>query len=517
MMKSLRMFLTAPVLRILFLACGAGLSFPLPPVSGEITMPDIFGDHMVLQQGTKLPVWGFAAPSEKVTVSFASQTATTTADREGNWRVDLAPVPLNGAGAAPQTMTIAGSNTITLQDVLVGDVWIASGQSNMNFGMNLLENAPAEIAKANEPQLRLFYVPIQTGLIPQKYIGAYPLGAPYAKWQVCTPQSVAQDGFDGFSAVGYYFGRALQQAVGHPVGIIGTYWGGTSAQAWTSLKGLQSDPALAHYVTEYQKIAANQIAPPADNTGSPTSFYNGMVAPLRPYAIKGVAWYQGESNTGTVGMGEEYHTLLEVLIKDWRDKWNEGDFPFVYVQLASFGNPAQTPSEGLWPYLRESQAKTLEVPHTGMAVAIDLGNPASIHPKDKSDVGARLALAARHVAYGEDVVYSGPTYDSMQVDGNKITISFKNVGSGLKIAAPPWKPDGAAIATPTELTGFGIAGADRNWVWAQATIDGNKVIVSSDKVPAPVAVRYGWADTPPVDLYNKEGLPASPFRTDNWD
>jgi sialate O-acetylesterase len=241
-----------------------------------------------------------------------------------------------------------------------------------------------------------------------------------------------------------------------------------------------------------------------------------MIAPLVPLAIKGAIWYQGEANAGSRESGEEYSILFPRLIKDWREQWGQGDFPFFFVQLASYGTPATTPSQDTWPYLREAQSETLSVPQTGMAVAVDIGNPNDIHPKDKLDVGLRLALAAKHVAYGQNLVYSGPTYDSMQVAGNKIILSFKNIGGGLKVGSPPWSAT-PVLRTPSGLTGFGIAGADKNWVWADAVISGDKIIVSSEKVPAPVAVRYGWANTPPVDLYNKENLPASPFRTDHWD
>jgi sialate O-acetylesterase len=241
--------------------------------------------------------------------------------------------------------------------------------------------------------------------------------------------------------------------------------------------------------------------------------YNGMIAPLIPYAIKGAIWYQGESNAGN---GLEYQTLFPRMISGWREKWNQGDFPFLYVQLANFMAPQVKSSEGGWAELREAQLKTLSLPNTGMAVIIDIGDAHDIHPKDKIDVGLRLALAAKHVAYKQDLVYSGPIYDSMKIEGNKIRLTFKDTGSGLQMSASPWTPTGVPVPAPTELTGFAIAGADQNWVWAKAQIDGNSVVVSSDQVPSPVAVRYGWASNPPCNLYNKEGLPASPFRTDDW-
>jgi sialate O-acetylesterase len=558
------------VLAISFLAA-------LQPAPAAIKMPAIFGDHMVLQEDTKIPVWGWAAAGETVTVTFGGKSVATTTAADGTWRIDLPPVPAN---TAPQTLTIAGADSVTFQDVVVGDVWLASGQSNMDFGIGNVEHAADEIAKANEPQLRLFCVPHATSLTPLKDLA--PATGDIGKWVVCSPDTVVKAGpWSGFSAVAYYFGREIQHATGHSVGMIDTCWGGTAAQSWVSLDGLQKDPALAHYVADHQKAVANfptaqavypklladyqtakakwdaevgasfwlqrsawdkQVAaaqakgvapPPGEGpqpsrpmpqepttpdggAWTPTNLYNGMIAPLQPLALKGAIWYQGESNAGSPQSGAEYSILFPRLIKDWREKWAQGDFPFLYVQLASFGDPASTPSQDSWPYLREAQLETLSVPQTGMAVAVDIGNPYNIHPADKLDVGLRLALAARHVAYGQDIVYSGPIYDSMQLEGNKIILSFKNVGGGLKVGTPPWTLF-PVIRTPSGLTGFGIAGADKKFVWAQAVIQGDKIVVSSDQVPAPVAVRYGWANTPPVNLYNQENLPASPFRTDHWD
>jgi sialate O-acetylesterase len=375
--------------------------------------------------------------------------------------------------------------------------------------------------------------------------------------------------------VGYFFGRELRHTLNRPIGLIDTSWGGTPAQAWTSLSGLQKDPPFADYIASYQKVvtdypkakeaypaalaayqeqakqwketvaptwtaalkqwqedvnqakAGGHPAPPSPQPSSlppsepnlpegppqtPTVLYNGMIAPLIPYAIKGVIWYQGEANAGN---GLEYQTLFPRMISDWREKWNQGDFPFLFVQLPNFSWPQSKPSEGGWACLREAQLKTLALSNTGMAVTIDIGD-GDLHPKDKLDVGLRLAQAAKHVAYGQDVVYSGPIYDSMKIEGNKIRLTFKNTGSGLQMSTPPWTPPGTTVPAPTELTGFAIAGPDQNWVWAKAQIDGNTVVVSSDQVASPVAVRYGWANNPPCNLYNKEGLPASPFRTDDW-
>jgi len=544
----------------------------------DVKLPAIFGDHMVLQEKAKLPVWGTADAGEKVSVSFAGRTGRAVAAIDGTWRVDLPPVHSSDKG---QVLTVAGKNTLTFQDVLVGEVWVASGQSNMQFGINGDSRSADTIAHANDPELRLFVVPMATSLDPKTDIAAVPADNKSGKWQVCTPELLgATTGALPFSAVGYYFAREIRSATGKPVGMIGTYVGGTSAQAWTSLSGLGKDPVLAQYITEHQKavddypaalaaypqkLAAYQAAmkawaasdagkafnatmaqwstaaaqaktsgqpppprpqlpvtfphPPTTPDGGnrvPSSLYNAMIAPLIPYAIKGAIWYQGESNGGKVDGAVEYAVLFSRMITDWREKWSEGDFPFLFVSLANYKAPAQTPSEGVWPWLRESQLKTLSLTNTGMALAIDIGDAKTIHPLDKLDVGLRLALAARHIAYGEELVYSGPIYRSMTVEGNKIRLTFKNRGGGLIISAPPAPPTGTPPATPTELTGFGIAGDDQKFVWAKAVIDGDTVVVSSDQVPAPAAVRYDWADNPAGDLYNKKGLPASPFRTDNW-
>jgi sialate O-acetylesterase len=536
----------------------------------DVRMPALFGDHMVLQQDSKIPVWGWADAGEAVTVTLGKQTAQTTADADGKWRVDLKPL---ATAATPLTLTVTGGNSLKFDDVLVGDVWVCSGQSNMEFDLGGnwggghtfggAANAATAVPAANDPQMRFFVVKNEIALEPEAEVKG--------KWKVCAPDSAAV-----FSAVGYFFGRELRRTLNRPIGLIGTYWGGMPAQAFTSLSGLEKDPPFTHYVDAYRKDLANYpkakedypallaayqadlkkwnetvapiykpilrqwreavdqaaksgLPPPAEPTPStpmpnapdwpegapytPTVLYNGMIEPLIPYAIKGVIWYQGESN---VGNGLEYRTLFPRMISDWREKWGRGDFPFLYVQLAAYLAPQSKPSEGGWAYLREAQLMTLSLPNTGMAVTIDIGNGYDIHPKDKLDAGLRLARAARHVAYKQKLVYSGPIYDSMKVDGNKICLNFKDTGGGLQMSVPPWTPNGKPKPEPTELTGFAIAGAEQNWVWAKAKIVGNTVVVSSDQVPAPVAVRYGWASNPSCNLYNKEGLPASPFRTDDW-
>ena len=515
-------------------------------------MPSIFGDHMVLQQESKLPVWGWAAPGEKVTAIIGEQRAAAVAGADGKWRVDLPAMP---SSTASQTLRVEGEkNKLEFADVLVGDVWVCSGQSNMGYPLNASHNAPAEIAKAADPQMRLFLVPQSCSADPQDNAAG--------RWEVCTPGTAG-----GFSAVGYFFGRELRKELKRPVGLVGAYWGGTTAQTWTSLTALQRPPAFAKYVDQYQKalethkavtpemtadyeakmkkwdedfraglaryhaaIAAKEKVEPfkpdrpapvqpdptgvpnpaSARPGTPSTVFNGMIAPLIPYAMKGVIWYQGEGNAFSAS-AVEYRTLFPRLIEDWRGRWGQGDFPFLYVQLPNF---IATGAPQDWPAAREAQLRTLSLPNTGMAVTIDLGNPNDVHPKGKLDVGLRLALAARKVAYRQDIVFSGPIYDSMKAEGNKIRLRFKNLGSGMTMGVSPWMWDGSTPAKPEKLTGFSIAGADNKWFDAEARIEGDEVVVSSAAVPAPLAVRYGWDSNPACNLYNKEGLPASPFRTD---
>jgi sialate O-acetylesterase len=375
-------------------------------------------------------------------------------------------------------------------------------------------------------------VPWNLALAPRDDIS--PTGQAAGIWEVCTPATVNK-----FSAVGYYFGRNLRSALKQPVGIIESAWGGTAAQVWTNPATLQADPDFHHYVEEQQKFAAKfpggdtdfaaQMAAqtkPGQKPGAsftkrgfgptvPSSLFNAMINPLIPFAIKGVIWYQGEDNASPAAAAE-YARLFPALITGWRALWKEGDFPFLYVQLA---NLAQRYRDN-WPLVREAQLKTLSLPKTGMAVTIDIGTPYYIHPPDKADVGLRLSLLARHIAYGENVVCSGPLYTSMKVEGATIRISFQpdTIGGGLTIGSSPWNdPKIATRPSTTDLQGFMIAGDDKKWVGAQATIDGNSVVVSSPQVSGPTAVRYAWAQSPVANLYNKDGLPASPFRTDDWD
>ncbi len=476
--------------------------------SAAVQPNPIFSDGAVLQRDKPVPIWGTADEGEKVTVTFAGQTESTTA-RNGKWEVRLKPLT---ASATPQTLTIKGQNTVTLNNILVGEVWLCGGQSNMEWTLSKSAGGREAIAASTNPQIRFFYVPHNSS--------AQPLTEVKASWEECSPKTAAR-----FSGVGYFFGRDLQQKLKVPVGLIGSYVGGTPAEKWTSRAALESNPTLKVFLdqqaraeskydpakaeADYQAALARHRQAVADATAAgkpapkpptkagnpagrgPSSLYNAMIAPLQPYALRGVIWYQGESNRGNPKL---YGTLFPALIADWRKAWDQGDFPFLFVQIAPFG--------GVTPELRDVHLKTwLKTPNTAMAVITDHGST-SIHPPEKEPVGQRLALAARALAYGEKIEFSGPLYDSIQIKGDKAVLHFKHVGSGL-------------MARDGELKGFVVAGADKKFVPAEAKIEGDTVVVSSPQVAAPAAVRYGWANVPDVNLFNKEGLPASPFRTDS--
>jgi sialate O-acetylesterase len=535
------------------------------PGRGAVKLPLIFGDHMVLQEGQTLSVWGTAAPGEKVTVTIGPDSASATAGADGSWRVDLKPLPVSTTGT---TLTVAGANTVTFQDVVVGDVWLASGQSNMELPMKALATRanPIDIRKlvaaANNPQIRIFVVTKKPAITPRSDLAG-------GTWKVCSPDSVLES-----SAVAYFFGQILQDKLQRPIGLIDSYWGGQRIQSFTSREALQTLPAakndlmrsdalrakwlamsdsqrtatmadynakLADWTTKVNvpflavlakwqaadlaaKTAGQPEPPkpvvtpprppsPDGDAGVATALFNGMIAPLIPYAIKGALWYQGESNGGE---GELYGALLPLMIGDWRARWGEGDFPFLVVGLANFGYRYPNPVDHGWARLRESQVKTSEkVPNVALAEAIDIGEAHNIHPVDKLDLSKRLAAAALHVAYGQDVPWIGPTFAGMTIGAGQIVIQFAHTGAGLVIGKSPYYADNPP--TPADqLVGFAIAGADQKWSWADAKIDGATVVVSSAQVPNPVAVRYGWAGNPAVNLYNQEGFPAEPFRTDNW-
>lgn len=465
--------------------------------SADVIVSKAFGDHMVLQQGAPIRVWGTGDPGESISVSLGGKTAKATTTKEGSWRVDLPSLTANGKS---HTMTVKGKNTIEIKDVLLGEVWICSGQSNMEWAVNRSLNPKEEIAAAKHPQIRLFNVP---GHVAQPEPGNDPRG----KWQICSPESVPS-----FSAVGYYFGRELQKELNIPIGLVGTNWGGTRIEPWTPPVGFKSVPNLKDYVENLETVAkARTEGKKAKPKGGAVQIYNGMVHALTPLSARGAIWYQGESNAGD---GLRYDHLKEGLVKGWRSVFDNEDLSFYWVQLANFRNPEDKPEGGGWGPVREGQRRALRLPKTGMAVIIDIGNAKDIHPKNKQDVGRRLALWALAKDYGKDVVPSGPLYKSMKKDGSKIRVSFDHVGSGLmtgeKKGLDPVKETKGA-----ELARFSIQDKAGKWHWAKAKIDGKDIVVWHAEVKDPQHVRFGYESNPVgINLYNKEGLPASPFTTD---
>jgi len=619
----------------------------------NVRLPKIFGDNMVLQRNKQIPVWGWADAGEQVTIQFNKQEAKTVkADASGKWMLMLEPEKAGG----PYTLIVKGNNTVTYNNVLVGEVWVCSGQSNMEFQVKQAINNAAEIASANYPQIRHIKVPLTVSTTPKDDIES-------GSWKVCSQQTAGD-----FTAVGYFFARELYNQLHVPIGLINTTWGGTHSETWTSRQGFeQTDefksmianmptlnldsmaavkkdamnkkiisiqgglpkpgetahwkdddfddsqwptmalPALwedkglpnidgtvwfrkevtisqadagkeatlelgmiddndVTYVNGTQvgstagynmkrkytipagvlKTGKNIIAVRVHDTGGggglygeagdmkltisgnsqpvtgdwrfrveeayanaaigpntyPTLLYNAMLNPLIPYGMEGVIWYQGESNAGRA---YQYRTAFPMMIKDWRQHWGEGDFPFYFVQLASYNAGNGNSAKGsTWAELREAQTMTLQLPNTGMAVTTDVGEEKDIHPKNKQDVGKRLAAIALNKVYGKKNMFSGRMYQSMKIGGNKISVSFLYTGGGL-------------VAKGGELQGFEIAGSDQVFHNAKAVIEGNHVVVSADGVTNPVAVRFGWMDfAGSANLYNKEGFPASPFRTDDW-
>ncbi len=428
----------------------------------------LFSEHAVLQQGVKVPVWGTTDQTEDVSVSFAGQNVTAK-PADGKWRVELEPLAAGG----PHVMTInQGGATVEIKDILVGEVWICGGQSNMQWTLKQSDGGSEAIANSANDKLRLLTVPRNGADTPQTEV--------MASWSVAGPQTTGD-----FSGVGYFFGRDLQQALDVPVGLIASNVGGTAAEQWMKQEAIDSHPEL------------KDMSKPQGSS----MLYNAMIAPLGPYAIKGVIWYQGESNAGRA---YQYRTLLPAMIKNWRDTFGQGDFPFLIVQIAPYEAIVAEPSDSIWAEIRDAQFYVAQnVPRTALIVTTDVGDERDIHPRRKEPVGQRLALAARAIGYGEKVEHSGPIYESMTIDGDKITVNFKHVGTGL-------------AAKDGELTGFTIAGEDKKFHPAKAKIDGDTVVAWSELVPKPVAVRYGWAAYPVVNLWNKEGLPASPFRTDTF-
>lgn len=480
----------------------------------------LFSNNMVLQRGVIVPVWGTANDGETVTVEFAGQKQTVVAAR-GKWIVQLKALKEGG----PFEMTIKGENTVVIKNILVGEVWLCSGQSNMGFplrSVRAIGNFPKVAAvlrdAQNYPLIRQFSIPLTKNTAVPALVDDV-----NGKWKLCDSTS-ARD----FTAVGYFFARELYKKLKMPIGIINSSYGGTACENWMSKETLESFPELKSIFTNYDKAMAeypkkvedfkknekylmegfkrdsadaknyNRELPrkpalpmsPAER-GGPTGLYNTMIAPLIPYAIKGAVWYQGEAN-GSRGL--QYRTLLPALINNWRTKWGIGNFPFLIVQIPGWKNH--------FPELREAQLMTWQkVPNTAMTVINDCDDSVDVHPGNKQPVGERLSLAARAIAYNEKIEFSGPVYQSMKIEGNNIVLTFSHSGSGL-------------LAKDGELKDFSIAGSDKKFVPAKAFIKGKTVVVSSETISNPVAVRLGWGLTPQINLYNQEGLPATPFRTD---
>ena len=488
-------------------------------VRAEVHLPDVIGNAMVLQQKEKVPIWGTADAGETVTVTFGKKKKTVVTDASGKWRVDLDPT---AATFTSQTMTIAGKNTIELKDILVGEVWLVAGQSNMQKFLAETADGEAVRTAANHPNIRLFDVSRDVAFKKKQ--------GKLGEWAVCTPASVAL-----FSAAGYYFGVELERELKVPVGLINSSYGGSQAEAWTPIAYLNANPDLKATVerkeicdVERTKVRADYDAAikkwredqdkakaagvrPSPSPGVPdalrdyriaSSIYDGMIEPLMPFAIKGAVWYQGESNEARA---EQYNILLPVMIRSWRERWGQGDFPFGIIQLPNYRGVKADPEDAPWSFVREAQRKTtFNVAKTGLIVTIDIGEANDIHPKNKLDVGKRSARWALKDVYGQKLTNS-PILLKSQVIGSKIVLTFDDVGTGLKIR------DG------DKLDEFAIAGSDKKWIWADAKIVGvNKVEVSSPKVADPKAVRYAFNSNPKhPNLTNDSGLPASPFRTDD--
>jgi len=487
----------------------------LATAHAEVELAPIFRDHAVLQRDKPLPVWGTAAPGEDITVTFKGASAKTKADQQGRWKVELAPLP---ASKEPADLVVTGKNVFTVKDVLVGEVWFCSGQSNMAFHVAKTENAGEEIRTANFPLIRAYSVP--------RKVSETPVAESAGEWRSASPDTV-----NTFSAVAFYFGRDLYRRLDVPIGLITSSWGGTFIESWMSPESLASIPlgktvaerwkeALANYpelkakydVELVQWEAAEAAAkksgkkftkrqpwkPSARGSeDTPSGLYHAMVHPFLPYAIRGVLWYQGESNVSRAG---EYAELMTAWIKGWRSAFAQGDIPFYWVQLPKYGFAQKND----WARLREAQSKVLSLPATGQVVTVDLplDDPKNKHPMDKQTVCKRLALLAAAQLYGAKEEFSGPRFEKMERKGEALRISFQHA-EGL-------------TARMTPLTGFEIAGADQKFHVADARVEGSQVVVSSPSVPAPVAVRYAYNNYPEIGLFNGAGLPAEPFRTDDW-
>jgi sialate O-acetylesterase len=493
----------------------------------ELKLPAVFSDGMVLQRDQKVAVWGWVDPGAEVTVSFAGQEKTAKADKTGKFMVRLKKMD---ASKEPRTLVVkAGTESATVQNILVGEVWLCSGQSNMQLAVQAAQNFDQEKAVADHPLIRMFLTDLKADIELQKDCTG--------SWKVCSPENVG-----AFSATAYFFGRDIQKELDVPVGLIRSCWGGTRIESWSPMASLEKFPAVQEYKAAEDAQAATfnaaaeearyakqleswkqkvkqakedgknaprrpkQQTDPHQSQNYPANLYNAMINPLVPYGMRGAIWYQGEANTKSIEQSILYRDLLENMVSEWRKDW-DSKFPFYAVQLPNFKKPQEQPVEdSTWAFIRESFLTfSKEVPNTGIAVGIDIGEADNIHPKNKQEIGHRLAQRALAKTYGKDIVPGGPVYQSMKKAGNSITVKFEDIGSGL--VEQGGEP----------LKWFAIAGADKQFVSARAAIVGDTVMVSSAEVSDPVAVRYAWADNPVgCNLFNADGFPASPFRTDDW-
>lgn len=494
-------------------------------VHADLKLPAMFTDHAVLQREMPVPVWGWAEPGAAVHVAIAGQTQKTKADEKGNWQVKLEPLSV---GEPLKLVVESGNERLQVNDILVGEVWLCSGQSNMEMSVNEVTNGDLEIAGAHNPQIRLVRVKEPGNQSPVEDFDG--------EWKVCSPKSVG-----GFSAVGYFFGRELHNQLNVPIGLIDDSWGGSACEAWINRDRLEGnllyeallkrwgdktkdfeDAKWSADMSDWRAKAAaakraGKPAPPRPKASNdeavgnhrPANLYHARLEPVMPYGIRGVIWYQGESNAGRA---YQYRDMFPLMIQSWREDWKQGDFPFYWVQLADYMAEQPEPGESAWAELREAQTMTQdELPNTAQAVIIDVGESADIHPKNKLEVGRRLARLALARDYGKKVEWQSPQYESMEKKGGKIVVKFKDVGGGLRTV------DGINPKDKSAARGFAIAGEDKKWHWAEAKIVGrDQVEISSKDVEDPVAVRYAWADNPVCDLYSAGLLPVTPFRTDDW-
>lgn len=483
-------------------------------LSAKLEIPSIFGDSMVLQQNSENAIWGWADAGATVELLWQGQNLKAQADADGYWRVQLTT---GTASFDAHTLRIAsGPAELHISDILIGEVWLCSGQSNMEWRVEQCGDPYLEKAAAHHPALRMITVPKIGTQIPQEDFTA--------AWLQCAPETVSQ-----FSAVAYYFGRQLQQSLQVPIGLIACSYGASAAEAWVQRSTLENDPrfvtelnswkareanydyqkVLAQWQEQVEKARANKQNAPRKpgnlltSQGRPGNLWAGMLQPVIGYGIRGTIWYQGESNAGRA---HNYKALFSLMIREWRQAWGQGDFPFYWVQLADFRAESAQPQKSAWAELREAQTQTLALPNTGQAVIYDLGEGRDIHPRNKQGVGKRLARIALARDYGLQVPYLNPQFKSMAIEGDTITLSFEHVGSHLY-----------TFDVKTAF-GFVVAGEDQVWHPATARLTSKSTIeVMCEQVPNPVAVRYAWADNPVANVYSREGLPLTPFRTDDWD